>query len=234
MTLEVICTKGTTLLIVGKKYQVVELRSYNIDSKRYVRVKGFSYTFPTSNFDLVGKKSWGDFDDFKGPQRIYSDNARENVQKFVKCVVDWNRKLKEGDFYFVEDIVSKGIRYRTDFKIRGFKNTFASYCFEPVPISEQRKIKLNQIKGIKYQVNNERKFLCYTNKQQTMILYQVLAKALSVAIKTDTDGTELVSLMIKIGFKYQLISEDIVNFLEGQKNNLSIYNFNLDVVEKKG
>jgi hypothetical protein len=143
--------------------------------------------------------------------------------------------LKEGEIYYVEaqkteikyDWNKKPYNY-IRLKIRGLKNWTSSSNFEEVPVSDQRKIKLKNIKGEKVKTGEStRKFLLYSKKERTQILLQLLTSCIADVNNTElTEQVDISKLILKKGTKYNLlIDEDVRPFINSLKTILTPYNF---------
>lgn len=152
--------------------------------------------------------------------------------QFVKCRYSSGKTLKENEIYYVEEhkkipVIGWGgqIRHEDKFKIRGIKNFVNAYRFLDIPITEQRKIKLKNLKGEVTKTGEQtRKFLLYTEKEKMIILFETLSKIISdLKYVNLTEKPDFVELMLSKGKNYNLIEEDITKFLSMVKPLLEIF-----------
>jgi hypothetical protein len=220
--IQVICNSdSSTKLIKGAQYIAISINTTTCNNKinRTIYIKDVG-GFVLKNFTNIDGSSLDNEPDFS----IQTDNrlidTKDYTGQFIKCIYSYSscKSLKGNEIYFVEKQIntpsSRG-RYDIKLKIRGIKNLVNSYKFREIDISEQRKIKLNNIKGnITKTGEQTRKFLLYTEKEKTIILFETLTKVL-VDINNIHDGSvNITDFMIKKGKNYCLIEDDIKEFLK--------------------
>jgi len=164
--------------------------------------------------------------------------SKNYTGEFVKCRYSSGKSYKEGEIYYVEKQISIEKKssgwYNSNtyteykFKIRGIKISSSTHRFEEIPIIEQRKIKLKNLKGEKIKTGEQtRKFLLYSEKEKISILFEILSKVLIDINKTDNIeklNFDIVDLMIKKDLKYSLTREDIEPFLrENLNTHLNVF-----------
>lgn len=227
--MKVICINdtGITTLIKGKEYEATSLfieqiysnsQSKYIPGQRRVRIKGLR-TYPIYRFICADGSNLETLPIFEDrPIQPITDTKENFTGKYVAA--RWNgNKLKQGKIYLVtEDFVNKGRR----FKIAGFKGMFRSYYFTQIPLSEQRKIKLQQIKGERPETGaNIRPFLHYSEREQIKILFDSLSVVMRRLLATnDLKNISIVEQMIKAGKDYEITEVDVENFLKSDIKKL--------------
>ena len=109
----------------------------------------------------------------------------------------------------------------------GLKKWISANNFKEIHISEQRKIKLKTLKGEKIKTGEEtRKFLHYSEKERMQILFQLLSSSLIDINGAETlEPTDISKIILNKGKQYNIITEDIIPFLNNLKTLLKPYNF---------
>ena len=221
--IQVICvnTRNSTKLIKGATYLATAIHTYayNGQPTRRIYLKDVGgYSLPY--FTLLDGRSLDNEPDFTVERDTRIDTKKDYTGQFVKCTYSSGKSFKKDELYYVENQVSTNKnRYNgVKFKIRGIKNLVNCYRFSEVSIAEQRKIKLNNIKGNKTKTGEQtRKFLLYTENEKVAILFETLTRVLidvnkiQVPVKID-----IVGLMLLKGKNYALLEEDIKPFLKGK------------------
>ena len=233
--LKVVCinSRNSTKLIKGGIYSVFALDTRGTEKTIYLKDVG---SYNIKNFTLNGG-SLDKIPDFNimGSNSINLKN--DYTGQFVICRNNSGRSLKEGEIYYVEEHkkLIENVRNYTGqmmqrtvdkFKIRGIKNLLFAYNFNEIEIKEQRHIKLKHLKGEFIKTGDQtRKFLLYTEKEKTIILFELLAKSL-----TDLKYVELnkpaniIEMMLIKGKKYVINEDDIKLFLNQKiTNTLKIF-----------
>jgi len=236
--IRVVCinAKNSKKLIKGATYFATAIRTYNRgnQSDRHVYLKDVG-SYVAKNFTLSDGSSLDNQPDFSVQYRSSLDYTNKNYTgQFIKCRYSSGKSMKEGEIYYVEEqrsVPHTGyngqIRYDIKFKIRGVKNCVNPYRFEEIPITEQRAIKLKNLKGDKIKTGEQtRKFLLYTEKERVSILFEALTKAVLDLNKVEIkEKTDLVSIMIAKGYNYAINEDDIKPFLKGKiETLLKLYN----------
>jgi hypothetical protein len=245
--IKVICinAKNSKKLIKGATYLATAIRTYNNNnnntSDRHVYLKDVG-SYVTKNFTLFDGRSLDNQPDFNVQHRSSLNCTSKNYTgQFVKCRYSSGKSMKEGEIYYVEEqrsVPHTGyngqIRYETKFKIRGIRNCVNPYRFEEIPITEQRAIKLKNLKGDKIKTGEQtRKFLLYTEKQKINILFETLARTMADLNKIEFDKEiNIIDLMITKGRNYNIAKEDVVPFLKNKIETI-LKPFNLTKKKKK-
>ena len=106
-----------------------------------------------------------------------------------------------------------------------------SYQFDEISISEQRKLKLDNINGIQIETGNIRKFTQYSEKEKLVIFLEGLSKSLSDINKTQNSDkivTNIYKSLTTKCKKYDVIEKDFEEFLKLDiKTILEIYNIKI-------
>lgn len=233
--IKVICvkTKSSKKLIKGAIYLATNIGTNPRDSTdRHIRIPAGLYSLDC--FTFVDGKSLENEPDFNLERgNLLKDNVNY-VDQCVRCRWSSGKILKKDEIYYVENQKTQ-VRYdwnkmpynHVELKIRGIKNWLSSNNFEEMPIAEQRKIKLKNLNGEKVKTGEStRKFLLYTEKEKVLILFNLLLSSL-----VDVNGAELTEqidiskLILNKGKQYNIIEEDITEFLENIKSTLKPFNF---------
>lgn len=230
--IKVICVKtaSSKKLIKGAIYSATHIgTSYN--KERYIRITVGHYSLDC--FTHIDGSSLENIPDFI-VNRQDLDKDKDYTDQCVKCNYSSNKTLKEGEIYYVEAQKNE-IRYdwhknpynHITLKIRGMKNWTSSSNFEEVPVSDQRKIKLKNIRGEKVKTGEStRKFLLYSKKERTQILLQLLTSCIADINNTElTEQVDISKLILKKGTKYNILEEDVRPFINSLKTILKPYNF---------
>ena len=231
--IKVICinSKSSTILIKGAVYDAISIRTYD---KKIVQLKNVGSYF-AKFFTLTNGKPLESVPDFSIKREESIDPKNKNYKgQFVKCMYGTGKTLKENEIYYVENqkltsVVGYNGNTWTDskIKIRGIRSYVSPHRFTEIPIKEQRNIKLKNLKGEKTKTGEQtRKFLLYSEKERTAILFEILSKVLIDIGKVEIYGKiDIMKLMLgKSKYKYNLIESDIKPFLESNiKNLLKIY-----------
>ena len=166
-----------------------------------------------------------DFNNWNNVNNLALDTSKKDYTgQFVKCTSNTGKTLKEGEIYYVE--LQKKTRYSKVFKIRGIKNNISTYHFEEIPIKEQRSIKLKNLKGETTKTGERaRKYLLFTEKEKTSIMFNILSQVLIDINNTSEIDVNLINITelmtIKGKRNYNIIEEDIVEFSNKfLKNNI--------------
>lgn len=225
----VICTnaRNSTKIVKGASYLATCVRlDYN--RNKYVSIKNLG-SYSASNFTLEDHTPLSSVPEFDLERQEMLDPKATNYKgQFVKCRYSSGKTLKEGEIYYVEDQFEtvtrsnyNGTSY-SDFKlkIRGIKNKVNTYNFYQINITEQRSIKLKNLKGDKIKTGEQtRKFLLYTEIEKTAILFDLLGRVVIDISKIEnlsTNKIDIIELILKKGSKYALIREDIDDFLKSK------------------
>ena len=163
-----------------------------------------------------------DFNNWNNVNNLALDTSKKDYTgQFVKCTSNTGKTLKEGEIYYVE--LQKN---STVFKIRGIKNNISPYHFEEIPIKEQRSIKLKNLKGETTKTGERaRKYLLFTEKEKTSIMFNILSQVLIDINNTSEIDVNLINITelmtIKGKRNYNIIEEDIQEFTNKfLKNNI--------------
>jgi len=235
--IKVICVDSkSNKLIKGATYNANNLWVHLND--KYVYLKDIG-TYNAKYFNTLDGTPLIKHSDFSMEVRKDVDPKSKNYTgQFVKCRYSSGKNYKEGEIYYVEKQISiekKSSGYYNSstyteykFKIRGIKISSSTHRFEEIPIIEQRKIKLKNLKGEKIKTGEQtRKFLLYSEKEKISILFEILSKVLIDINKTDNIeklNFDIVDLMIKKDLKYSLTREDIEPFLrENLNTHLNVF-----------
>jgi hypothetical protein len=233
--IKVICvkTKSSKKLIKGAIYLATNIGTNPRDTKdRHIRIPAGLYDLEC--FTTIDGKSLKNEPDFNIEWKPSLDIHKIYTNQCVRCRYSSGKILKNGEIYFVENQrtqTRKGwngtiIPY-IQLKIRGIKNWVTSSNFEEMHIAEQRKIKLKSLNGEKVKTGEStRKFLLYTEKEKILILFNLLSSSL-----IDVNGAELIEqpdiskMMLNKGKQYNIIEEDIAEFVKNIKSILIPFNF---------
>lgn len=233
--IKVICIKATTSikLIKGGIYSATAIYSSNkTDRIIYLKDTG---NYSISYFRLFDGSSLDSVPDFTLERAKSVDVGNiDYTGQFVKCGrYSSSKVLKTDEIYYVEKHEQKQstrknwngtLTTSTDhkFKIRGIKNYVNVYNFLEIPIKEQRNIKLKNLSGQKIKTGEQtRKFLLYTEKEKTQILFETLARVLIDLSGVELSNTADFVTLIKVkGKKYSLVDEDITPFLNSKIQTL--------------
>ena len=232
--IKVICvkTKASKKLIIGAIYSATSISTDSKDKNdRHIRIPAGLYSLEC--FTSIDGKSLKNEPDFKIEWKPSLDIHKIYINQCVRCRYSSGKTLKNGEIYFVENQRSmsrtgwKGqiIPY-IQLKIRGIRNWVSSTNFEEMHISEQRKIKLKNLNGEKVKTGEStRKFLLYTEKEKIVILFSLLLGSL-----VDINGAELIEqpdiskFILNKGKQYNVIEEDITEFVKNIKSTLIPFN----------
>lgn len=223
--LKVICinSKNSTKLIKGGIYNAQTLSTYGSERTMYLKDVG---SYNIKNFTLLNGDKFNNINDFNVISSVRIDDKKDYTGQFVKSRTSNGRTLKESEIYYVEEH-RKTIENKTNysgqpyqeniskFKIRGIKNLFFSYNFEEIDIKEQRHIKLKHLKGETTKTGDQtRKFLLYSEKERTIILFETLTKALIDLKHVELDKpANIIEMMLIKGKNYVINEDDIKSFL---------------------
>jgi len=190
--------------------------------------------YTASNFKTLDGQDLNTFSDFQIPYT----NMRTDISykgQFVKCKYSGSKMMKINELYYVEDEhnVSKYYAYNRSsytekkFKIRGINNLVGIHNFEEISKSEQRSIKLKNLKGEKTKTGDQtRKFLLYTDREKLAILIELLTKIL-VDINNiellENHKLDIIDLILRKGNKYNMKREDIIFFYDNIRPLLAPY-----------
>lgn len=233
--LKVICInpKSSTKLIKGATYKATSLYTSTSDNVRKLYLKDVGY-YDYKNFSLEDGSSLTEIKDFSTSyERL--DSEKTFIGQFIRCKWSYGKSLKGGELYYVENEKREVKRsYGTNtyvdlkFKLRGIKNFVGCHSFEEVPLVEQRKIKLKNLKGEKIKTGDQtRKFLLYTEKERTSILFETLSRVLIDLHKIEfNEKIDIVKLILSKGKNYCMIEEDVKIFLENSISD-TIKHFNI-------
>ena len=223
--LKVICIRSgnSTKLIKGGVYSVLALYTRSVDRTIYLKDVG---NYNIKNFTLLNGDLLDNTADFNTMSIRINTEKNNYTGQFVVGRTTSGKSLKEGEIYYVEEhrkIIEKRMSYGGQlqqytidkFKIRGIKNLLFAYNFEEIEIKEQRHIKLKYLKGEVTKTGDQtRKFLLYTEKEKTIILFDILAKALIDLKYVELDKpANIIEMMIIKGKKYVVNEDDIKSFL---------------------
>jgi len=235
-SLKVICVNpySSAKLIKGAVYLADSLSSYTWGSKKgkkYVCLKDVG-TYKADYFTTYDGQPLQDFSDFHITQNTKSLDPRNKdyTSEYIRCRYSTSKNLKKDEIYYVEKQIKNEIittnhrganlkHYEYKLKLRGIKLPIKSlYAFEEIPIIEQRKFKLKNIKGEKIKTGEQtRKFLLYSEKEKVSILFEILSKVLldlSKINNTNDIQIDIIDLMIRKDSRYGLTREDIEPFLK--------------------
>jgi hypothetical protein len=226
--LKVVCVKtgGSVKLIKGATYLANSLFSNSRSDIKTVQLKNLG-SYHATHFKY-NDKSLNDEPDFI-IEHYRFDRDKDYTDKFVIC--NWSNgiSLKEGEIYYVESHIktSSGYkRYSThEFKIRGIKNPVSAYQFSEVPLIDQRNLKMKSLYGEDVVSNvKTRKFLLYTEKEKTLILFEALTKILKDLKNVESKNKISISnLILTKTRKYNTKIEDLDDFLIKAKPLLNAY-----------
>lgn len=239
--MKVICinSQGVTHIIAGKEYEATSLyherisnnRGVYINGRRKIKIKNLK-TYYADRFCAADGSDLQTIPTFEEQIEIVKlcDKNINYTGQYVKARWDYN-KLKKGEFYLVEKdfLVHNNSRARK-FKIHGLKYPMASYKFQEVSLSEQRNLKLHSLDGKEIKTGlSQRKFLLYTDRERTRILFEVLGTTLKRLSGTeDLQGVSLAKQMVKTGKDYDIEESDAVEFLNRSIKE-SLKNYGLDI-----
>jgi len=233
--IKVICvkTKSSKKLIKGAIYSATGIGTEADDpKKRNILISIGRYSLDC--FTSIDGKSLEDAPDFKINWKPTLDKNKNFTNQCVRCRYGSGKSIKTGEIYFVEDQRTKihtgwngTLSPYIQVKIRGLKRWLNADNFEEMPIAEQRKIKLNFLNGDKIKTGEQtRKFLLYSEKEKIQILLQLLVNSLvDFNIAEHTEQVHISELILNKGKQYNIINEDITEFLENVKPILIPYNF---------
>jgi len=219
--IKVICinARNSTKLLKGATYVATCIYTSHT-TERKITLKNIG-TYSLANFTDIDGKSLDYHKDF-GSYRAPLDSEKNYTGQFVRCRYSSGKSFKEGEIYYVENEKREKTKtYGGNFinnimlKIRGVRNYVNPYRFEEIPIKEQRSIKLKNIKGEKVKTGEQtRKFLLYSEKEKTSILFQTLSLVLIDLNKIEFDQKiDLIKLMLTKGKNYCFTEEEIKEFL---------------------
>ena len=242
---KVICvnSKGSTKLVKGCIYTVISLsigtKANKVDRRIHLNEIGY---YSIKYFTLLDGSTLENMPEFLPERNKILDTHDRNTGEiktsysgqYVKCRYGGSKNLKEGEIYLVEDqkITSRlgyknQVFYDAKIKIKGLKNYVSPWEFEEISLSEQRKLKLKSLKGIKIKTGDEtRKFLLYTEREKMAVFFDILSRSLSEvkSIKM-TEQPSIIELMLRKGDKHNLKREDIEPYLTKIKPLLKSFNF---------
>ncbi len=185
-------------------------------------------------FTSIDGKSLKFEPDFNIEWKPSLDKHKIYTNQCVRCKYGSGKTLKNGEIYYVEN---QRTHTRTSWngqlipyiqvKIRGIKNWVSAENFEEMHISEQRKLKLKNLNGEKVKTGEStRKFLLYTEKERIVILFNLLLSSLvDVNGAEFTEQPDISKLILNKGKQYNIIEEDIIEFLKNVKSILIPFNF---------
>ena len=234
--MKVICinTKNSKKLIKDAIYYATSIGSdYNNNTdERYIRISIGKYSL--NCFTSIDGNSLKNEPAFVIEQKSSLDFSKDYTDQCVRCSWSSSKVLKNGEIYYVE---SQRMSNRKDWrgtlvpyhqiKLRGIKN-WAPLCnFEEIHISEQRKIKLNNLNGEKVKTGEStRKFLHYSEKERIQILFQLLNSSLIDINNAElVERVDLLKIILNKGKPHGIIDEDVKPFLKNIKKLLNPYNF---------
>lgn len=234
--IKVICVKSSSKrLICGGVYLATSLSTHKWSNitKRTISIKNVG-SYNINYFTLQDGSSLDNYEDFSIEQNRLDLDNKDYSGQYVRCMFNSGKSFKDGEIYFVEKHETsystgyKGIKYPIHkFKIKGIYNLINPFRFLEIPIAEQRKIKLKNLKGEKTKTGNEtRKFLLFSKKEQTIILYELLCKTLNTLknVKIENTNNLIIQLMKNQGKNYGITEEEINLFLnEKNKDLLNIF-----------
>lgn len=237
--LQVICinAKHSIKLIEGATYYALTMYQLTSSKQKNVQIKDVGY-FDASYFSLLNGKPLDKEQDFiTNITNILNIHSINYTGQFVRCRTSKLKTFKLNQIYYVEEQITT--RYISKYnnksypliklKIKGIERPISPYNFVEIPIAEQRCIKLKNISGNNiFEIDQERKFLHYSEKERISILFEILYNVLKDVNKTINSNNELnlTKLMLKKGTKYSIIIEDIKDFLKPDiKKMLTPYNF---------
>lgn len=220
--IKVVCvnTGNSIKLIKGAVYTANRL--YTVYGEKRVSLKGLS-SFKADLFKTVEGELLINFENFKIEKQKSLNLENDYTGKYVKCIYGGGKSLKENEVYFIEkhrkiqNHRSWGNNYlEHDFKIRGMRNYCSTYHFVDLSVSEQRKYKLQEIKGESFiKGHDKRKFLHYTEQEKIIHLFEILAKTLIDIKNTELNSEfDVVKLIVTRGKKYAITEDDAKDFLK--------------------
>lgn len=229
--LKVTCIKtgGSVKLIKGATYLADRLTSNSRSNLKTVYLKNLG-TYYATHFTYNGKPL-NDEPDFI-IEHYRFDQEKDYTNKFVICNWSNSISLKEGETYYVESHIktprssyANKIYYSHEFKIKGIKNHVNAYQFSEIPLVEQRNLKMKNLQGVDVVSNIKvRKFLLYTEKEKTLILFEALTKILRDLKSVECENKILISnLILTKTKKYNIKAEDLTDFLIKVKPLLENY-----------
>ena len=242
---KVICinSKGSTKLVKGCIYTVTSLsigtRANKVD--RIINLKEIG-SYSIKYFTLLDGSTLENMPEFLPERNKVLDTHDRNTGEiktnysgqYIKCRWGSSKNLKEGEIYLVEDqkITSRigfknQIYYDAKIKVKGLKNYLSPWEFEEISLSEQRKLKLKSLKGIKIKTGDEtRKFLLYTEREKMSVFFDTLSRSLAEVKSIEmTEQPNIIELMLRKGDKHNIKQEDIEPFLTKIKPVLKSFNF---------
>lgn len=223
--IKVICidNRRSIKLVKGAIYDMTSKYTYIGNTKIYLKGVG---SYNTKYFTLLDGTPLKTLQDFHISHINNSLNVNNNYKnKYVKCKYDSGKFLKGGEIYLVEDQIkttiknnwSQQIQHELKVKIRGMKNFTSIYKFKELSPLEQRNIKLKKIKGEKLKTGDQtRKFLLYSEKEKIKILLDILYKIINDIINIkdiNNNKIDIIDIFLKKGKLYNIIKEDITEFL---------------------
>jgi len=236
--LKVICVypKSSIKLIKGGEYYAIELydTGASTNKEKRVLIKGLTY-YSAINFKLENGDYLYVHDTFIVKSKTLDTDNIDYTGQYVRCNRSSSIQTKEGAIYYVELQFKKRQRgYTFDYhylKLRGINKNMYSYQFDEISISEQRKLKLDNINGIQIETGNIRKFTQYSEKEKLVIFLEGLSKSLSDINKTQNSDkivTNIYKSLTTKCKKYDVIEKDFEEFLKLDiKTILEIYNIKI-------
>ena len=236
--LKIICVnpKASTKLLKGGVYYATEL--YNTgagtNSEKRVLIKGLTY-YSAINFKLENGECLDNQETFIVSSKSLDAENIDYTGQYVRCNHSDSSHTKEGSIYYVQSQFNKRrTGYSFDYyylKLSGINKNVYAYQFDEISISEQRKLKLDNINGIQIETGNIRKFTQYSEKEKLVIFLEGLSKSLSDINKTQNSDkivTNIYKSLTTKCKKYDVIEKDFEEFLKLDiKTILEIYNIKI-------
>jgi len=233
--IKVICVnpKGSKKLIKGAIYSATSIGTdYHNPEDRFIRISVGRYSL--NCFTFIDGNSLKNEPDFVIEYKPMLDFTKDYTDQCVRCRWSSSKILKNGEIYYIESqrIINKKSWNGTltpyyQVKLRGINRWTSSSNFEEIHISEQRKIKLNNLNGEKVKTGEStRKFLHYSERERIQILCQLLNSSLIDINNAELmERVDLFKIILNKGKQYNIIDEDVKPFLESVKEILKPYNF---------
>lgn len=230
--IRVVCIKtGNTKLIKGGVYLaecVFTNTYYNVGSREVQLKSGGTYKIDFFTYNGEPLDNVPDFNFYGNRENIVKPDKKDYTGQFVTCRAGSGKYLKTGEIYYVEEQKNVTSNFKNTtwsdvkFKIRGIKNLTIATNFNEIDIKKQRSIKLNSLNGETTKTGDQtRKFLLFSEKERTSILFQILSKVLIDLMKVELDQpADLTKMMITKGKIYNITEEDIKPFLTQKIENL--------------
>ena len=224
--LKVICinSKNSIKLIKGGIYSAESLYS-RVGGEKTIYLRNIG-DYNIKYFTSIDGDSLNNIPDFNLNSKRVDPDKNNYTGQFVMSGYSNGKSIKEGEIYYVEEhkkLIENRANFRgvvtqsnvDKFKLRGIKTPIRSYNFIEIDSKEQRYIKLKNLKGENTKTADQtRKFLLYSEKERTIILFETLTKALIDLKHVELDKpANIVEMMLIKGKNYVINEDDIKSFL---------------------